>query len=47
MRYFFNGKIDKQDDIYTIRIPFNIWEVCKQRDVIQADLVLDNKIIRL
>jgi hypothetical protein len=45
MRYFFNGKIDKQDDIYSIRIPFNIWEVCKQRDVIQADLVLDNKII--
>ena len=45
MRYFFNGKIDKQDDFYSIRIPFNIWEVCKQRDVIQADLVLDNKII--
>ena len=45
MRYFFNGKIDKQEDFYSIRIPFNIWEVCKQRDVIQADLVLDNSII--
>ena len=45
MRYFFNGKIEKKDDIFSIRIPFNIWEVCKQRDVIQADLVLDNKII--
>jgi len=45
MRYFFNGKIEKQDNIYCIRIPFNVWEVCKQRDVIQADIVLDNKII--
>ncbi len=45
MRYFFNGKIERQDDFYSIRIPFNVWEVCKQRDIIQADLVLDNKII--
>ena len=45
MRYFFNGRIEKQDDIFSIRIPFNVWEVCKQRDVIPADLVLDNKII--
>lgn len=45
MRYFFHGKIDKNGDIYTMRIPFNVWEVCKQRDVIQADMVLDNKII--
>lgn len=46
MRYFFNGKIEKLNDIYTIRIPFNVWEVCKQRDVIQAEIVLDNKIIK-
>ncbi len=45
MRYFFSGKIEKQDDIYSIRIPFNVWEVCKQRDIIQADLVVDNKSI--
>ena len=45
MRYFFNGKIEKTDELYTIRIPFNVWEVCKQRDVIDAELVLDNKII--
>lgn len=45
MRYFFNGKISKEDDHYTIRIPFNVWEVSKNRDVIQADIVLDNKII--
>ena len=45
MRYFFNGKIDKINDLYTIRIPFNVWEVCKKCDVIEAELVLDNKII--
>ncbi len=45
MRYFFNGKTVKSEDKYTIRIPFNVWEVCKKRDVIQADIVLDNKII--
>lgn len=45
MRYFFSGKIEKLDGIHTIRIPFNVWEVCKQRDVINGDLVLDNKII--
>ncbi len=45
MRYFFNGKIEKQDNIYCIRIPFNVWEVCKLRDIIKADIVLDNRII--
>ncbi len=45
MRYFFTGKIEKLEGIYTIRIPFNLWEVCKQRDVINGALVLDNKIV--
>ena len=45
MRYFFESKIEKKDKGYMIQIPFNIWEVCKQRDVIQADVVLDNSII--
>ena len=45
MRYFFNGKIEKKEKGYMIQIPFNVWEVCKQREVIQADMVLDNKII--
>ena len=43
MRYFFTGKIEKKDNLFCIRIPFNVWEVCKQRDVIQGDLILDNK----
>lgn len=45
MRYFFDGKVEKQDDVYCIRIPFNVWEVCKLRDIIKAELVLDNRII--
>ncbi|MCH5274722.1 MAG: DUF1905 domain-containing protein [Lachnospiraceae bacterium] len=45
MRYFFSARIEKQDKGYVVRIPFNVWEVCKQREVIQADMVLDNKII--
>lgn len=27
-----------------MRIPFNVWEVCKQRDTIKAEVVLDNQI---
>ncbi|MDR0221294.1 MAG: DUF1905 domain-containing protein, partial [Lachnospiraceae bacterium] len=45
MRYFFNGKIDKKDDKFVIKIPFNVWEVCQKRDVIAADIVLDNQTI--
>ncbi len=45
MRYFFNGKIEKLEDIYCIRIPFNIWEVCQQRGFIHADITLNNKVI--
>ncbi len=45
MRYFFESKIEKKDNGYMIQIPFNVWEVCKQREVIQGDLVLDNQII--
>lgn len=45
MRYFFESKVEKKDDGYTIQIPFNVWEVCKQREVIKGDVVLDNKII--
>lgn len=45
MRYFFESKVEKKGEGYTIQIPFNVWEVCKQREVIQGDLVLDNKLI--
>ncbi|MBE5873984.1 MAG: DUF1905 domain-containing protein [Lachnospiraceae bacterium] len=45
MRYFFESKLEKKDNGYRIQIPFNVWEVCKLRDVIQGKIVLDNDII--
>ncbi len=45
MKYFFSGKIEKQGNLYCIHLPFNVWEVCKQRDLINAELLLDNKFV--
>ncbi len=45
MRYFFESKVEKAEAGYSINIPFNIWEVCKHRDVIEANIVIDNTII--
>lgn len=45
MRYFFDSKIEKKENGYFIPVPFNVWEVCKQRDVIKGEIILDNKII--
>jgi hypothetical protein len=45
MRYFFSANIEARENDYTIQLPFNVWEVCKQREVITADMVLDNRII--
>ena len=45
MRYFFESKVEKKDAGYTIHIPFNVWEVCHQREGIKGDIVLDNNII--
>ncbi|MCL2717782.1 MAG: hypothetical protein FWE14_03260 [Lachnospiraceae bacterium] len=43
MRYLFNGKIEKQNDVYQIKLPFNVWEVCKKRDIIDATINLANQ----
>ncbi len=43
MKYFFTAKVEKKDKGYMIQIPFNVWEVCAQREVIKADIVLDNR----
>ncbi len=43
MRYFFESSVEKKENDYVIQIPFNVWEVCKQRDIIQGDVVLDNR----
>ncbi len=45
MRYFFGSKIEVKENGGFIHIPFNVWEVCRQREVIKASVVLDNKII--
>ena len=45
MRYFFESKVEKAEVGYSINIPFNVWEVCRQRDVIEANIVVDNNII--
>ena len=45
MKYFFESVVEKKEKGYMIQIPFNVWEVCKQRDIIQAEVILDNKII--
>ncbi len=45
MRYYFDGRMEESDDGYYIPIPFNVWEVCKKRDVIQGEILMDNNII--
>lgn len=46
MQYFFDGKIKEADGEYFIPIPFNVWEVCKKRDVIDGEIIMDNRMIR-
>lgn len=45
MKYLFSAGIEKKEKGYMIQIPFNIWEVSRHREVIQADAVLDGKCI--
>ncbi|MBE5867732.1 MAG: hypothetical protein E7293_02060 [Lachnospiraceae bacterium] len=45
MRYVFEGKIEQKEEGYVISLPFNVWEVCKKREVIQAEMILDNELI--
>ncbi|MCR5720284.1 MAG: hypothetical protein K6F84_06930 [Lachnospiraceae bacterium] len=45
MRYYFESKIEKGEHGYMMHLPFNVWEVCKLREVINASVVFDNKIL--
>lgn len=45
MRYFFESTVEKKEKGYMIQIPFNVWEVCKKREDIRGEVVLDNSII--
>ena len=43
MKYLFQSEIKQEDGGFRIPIPFNIWEVCRQRDVIQAEVTIDGR----
>lgn len=46
MRYFFKAKIEKEDKMNYIKLPFNIWEVCRPMEHIMGELIFDNKMIK-
>ena len=43
VKYLFESRIEKKDTGYMIPLPFNIWEVSRLRDVIQADVKIDGR----
>ena len=43
MKYRFEGRIIETEDGGYIELPFNVWEVCQYRDVIEADVKLDGQ----
>lgn len=45
MKYFFEAKFEKKNNDYVMQLPFNVWEVCKQRDVIQGEVMLEGRTI--
>ena len=45
MKYYFESKVEKRNSSYVIPVPFNVWEVCKQREEITGELALDNRVI--
>ena len=46
MRYFFESVLEEKENEYVIHVPFNVWEVCKLRDVILGEVIIDNAIIK-
>lgn len=45
VRYFFQSKLEKKENGYKMHLPFNVWEVSKQRGIIQAMMILDNDVV--
>jgi len=45
MRYSFEAHIEKAEDGYRVGVPFNIWEVSKHRDAVDAELYLEEELI--
>lgn len=45
MKYIFQAKFEKQNGQYLMQLPFNVWEVCKQRDVIEGEITVQENMI--
>ena len=45
MRYLFKAKVEQHYESYQIKIPFNVWEVSRKRDTIDAGLCVEDKCI--
>ncbi len=45
MRYLFEAELQSKDNGFAVNVPFNVWEVVKQRDAFKADLVIENEIV--
>ncbi|MCR4617391.1 MAG: hypothetical protein K5669_04285 [Lachnospiraceae bacterium] len=45
MRYLFEAELQKKNNGFAVNVPFNVWEVVKQRDAFQAELVIENEIV--
>lgn len=45
MRYLFEAELNKKNGGFAVNVPFNVWEVVKQRDAFNAELVIENEIV--
>ena len=45
MRYLFEAELTKKDNGFALDVPFNVWEVVKQRDAFKAEIVIGNEIV--
>lgn len=45
MKYLFEAEIAKQGKGYAVNVPFNVWEVVRQREEIDAELIIEDKLV--
>jgi len=45
MRYLFESELTRKDNGFALDVPFNVWEVVKQRDAFKAEIVIGNEIV--
>lgn len=44
MKYLFEAELDKTEEGYSFEVPFNVWEVVQQREVIPAEVTIEGKL---